>query len=102
MSTWAHVDIHIYSYTQAHSSTRRHTHSGTHGQERTEPVAVTELPASRCSVLAPRAQLPESGGRSGWERDEGDCWSLIKHDAQRQAWKTHCKRRSAELGTPVL
>ena len=37
--------MHAYTYILTHTSTRRHTHSGTRGQasERTGPVAVTEL-----------------------------------------------------------
>ena len=96
----ARVDIHMHSHTHTHTSARRRTHSGAHGS--TEPAAATEPHASRSSVPAPRAQAPERGGRSGCKRDEGDCWSLIKRDAQRQARKTHCKRHSAELRTPVL
>lgn len=122
LSTHRHTHIYLgyiqtctytHKHTHTHLHTNTHTHSSTHGQEteRTTPAELSwDLPlflhpptsALSTQMLAALCRFPElvsceeREGRLG--RGEGDCSGLIKHDVQRQAWRMHCKRHSAELG----
>lgn len=108
LGTCRHTHIHTYLHTNTHAvahMARRWREPSLQSWAGIQPSPCSQahacpLPSLHRLWMLYQALRPcllqEREGRLG--RREGDCSGLIKNDAQGQAWRTHCKRHSTELG----